>query len=258
MPTASLNTWVAWGAAHSTEPPLPLPPNFALAMYAVGDFRAEGANGRAKEQVAATPPVPRRWGRPPGSRNKKTLADLTAAAAATSSIAVVPTTNVPAPGPTAPPVAHALALNLASYTLVEGFRCFLIPVTAGATRLPPPFQVLQDDRKFRHFPGGDMGGVWLAAAIRGGDCQGPGGAELHPRQVVVVLHRLWHAGGLLPPILAPVRDIQVLHPHRRHQLPSSLPCSQDGNGSTPVVPLSMQISSTGGVRILGVGREPFV
>jgi hypothetical protein len=63
-----------------------------------------------------------------GSWNKKALVALAAAAAAASSAAVVPATNVPAPAPAAPPVV---------YTLVEGFRYFIVPMTAGVMRLLP-------------------------------------------------------------------------------------------------------------------------
>jgi hypothetical protein len=81
------------GKAHSAEPFALLPRNPAPAMSTAGGFRTGGANGlgghkrghplgsgaRAKEQVAATPPVPPRRGHPPGSRNKKTLVSLAAA-----------------------------------------------------------------------------------------------------------------------------------------------------------------------------------
>jgi hypothetical protein len=80
----------------------------------------------AQMEVEVTPPVPRWCGHPPGIRNKKTLAAITAAAATTSS----PTATT-----TAGMIVHALMVAPPAYTPVEGFRCFIIPVLAGATRL---------------------------------------------------------------------------------------------------------------------------
>jgi hypothetical protein len=60
--------------------------------------RPLGISKKAREEVEVTPPVPRRHGRPPGSKNKKTLAAIVAAAAASSYSAVAAVGSCNGPG----------------------------------------------------------------------------------------------------------------------------------------------------------------
>jgi hypothetical protein len=68
---------------------------------------------------AAMPPVPRRLGRPPGSRNKKTLAALAAAAAAESA-RVAPAATIAAASAGVVALAATNAVALAGATSVAG------------------------------------------------------------------------------------------------------------------------------------------
>jgi hypothetical protein len=86
-----------------------------------------------------------------------------------------------------------------AYTLVEGYQCFIVlvlPRVMGLLCLPSKFTEI-------------MKGFDLSQAV-----------------MATVLDRLWRAGGLLPPLFAPERDVQVLRLHRRWYLPSLLLRSQ--------------------------------
>jgi hypothetical protein len=88
---------------------------------------------KARAEAVATPSVPRRRGRPLGSKNKKKLAVAAPAAVASPSAAAAATA-----GPSRPP----LVLQPRAYSSVEGYVTFLVPVLAGGgvhLRLPAKF-----------------------------------------------------------------------------------------------------------------------
>jgi hypothetical protein len=129
---------------HSAKSTSSSPLELSSIMSAIGGFDARSAEGAEASKrpgpgslhggskkagmatVAAYPSVPRPRGRPPGSRNKKTMA-ATVAAGPTAAAAMVGTLWLP-------PVHQPLA-----YTSVAGYVSFLVPVLAGSgdrLRLP--------------------------------------------------------------------------------------------------------------------------
>jgi hypothetical protein len=104
--------------------------------------RPLGSGKKAREEVEVTLPVPRRHGCPPGSKNKKTLAVVAAAAAASSFVDVATVGSSAVVAAVAGPSAPALADALPAYTPVEWYRCFIVSVLPGAMgllRLPSKF-----------------------------------------------------------------------------------------------------------------------
>jgi hypothetical protein len=103
-----------------------------------GPGRPKGSGKTVAPAAAATPPLSRRRGRPPGSKNKKTLAAL----GATASGSMRP--RVAASPPAGPSRLQPVlpALQPSAYTLAEGWSTFIVPVLTGAKdhlRLPSQF-----------------------------------------------------------------------------------------------------------------------
>jgi hypothetical protein len=100
-----------------------------------GPGRPKGSGKGAAPAAAAAPSPPRRCGRPPGSKNKKTLAALgvTAFGSAGPHGAASPPAILSRAQPVLP------ALQPPAYISVEGWSTFIVPVLAGARdrlRLP--------------------------------------------------------------------------------------------------------------------------
>jgi hypothetical protein len=103
-----------------------------------GPGRPKGGGRKAAPAVAAAPSPSRRRGWPPGSKNKKTLAALGAAASGSTRPRAAAS---PQAGPSR--LQQVLsALQPPAYTSAEGWSTFIVPMLAGARdllRLPSQF-----------------------------------------------------------------------------------------------------------------------
>jgi hypothetical protein len=132
--------------------------------------------------AAATSSPSRRRGRPPGSKNKKTLAALGDAASDSTRTRAM-TSSPGGPSRLRP---KKPALQPPAYLSAEGWSTYIVPVLAGAEdllRLPSQFAESMEGQEMA--PRGLL--RWL-------------GGMLLPQRVVKVLHRLWRAQGLVPPL----------------------------------------------------------
>jgi hypothetical protein len=103
-----------------------------------GPSRPKGSGRKTAPAAAAAPSLPRRRGRPPGSKNKKTLAALGAAA---SNSARSRTTALPPDGPSRL-WSEKPALQPPAYISAEAWSTCIIPMLAEARdllRLPSQF-----------------------------------------------------------------------------------------------------------------------
>jgi hypothetical protein len=96
-----------------------------------GHGRLKGSGRKTAPAAAAAPSSPRRRGRPPGSKNKKTLNALGAAASNSVRSRV---TALPPDGPSRLR-SEKLALQPPAYISAEGWSTYIIPVLAGARDL---------------------------------------------------------------------------------------------------------------------------
>jgi hypothetical protein len=118
VPRQPLNLGALEGFLHSRAPPLLLPQQtIASASPAMtltsslgttsgagaGDGPGKHERGRPLGGLAVTPPIPRKRGRPQGSRNKKTLAALAAAAGTAAATRPFGTGRSTSKGPAVPP-----------------------------------------------------------------------------------------------------------------------------------------------------------
>jgi hypothetical protein len=126
---------------------------FAVQGFGAGAAEAPKKRGRgrlprsgkkARAEAVATPCVPRRWGRPLGSKNKKKLAAAApATAAAQSAVAAA------IAGPSRPP----LVLQPWAYSSVKGYVTFLVLMLSEGgvlLRLPAKFVEAMEGQELAH------------------------------------------------------------------------------------------------------------
>jgi hypothetical protein len=118
-PSASAVTWAARTSGDAGIP------------EKRGPDRPKGSGRKTAPAAAAAPSSPRRRGRPPGSKNKKTLAALRATA---STSARPRAAASPLVGPSRPWLEKP-ALQPPAYISAEGWSTCIIPVLAGARDL---------------------------------------------------------------------------------------------------------------------------
>jgi hypothetical protein len=109
-----------------------------------GSGRPKGSGKKVALAEAAAPSSPRCRGRPPGSKNKRTLAAL---GAAVSGPRKPPVAASPSAGPSRPQLALP-ARQPPAYTSAKGWSTFIVPMLAGAKdclRLPSRFMEMMED-----------------------------------------------------------------------------------------------------------------